>query len=234
MTIAYVQKIPNSTTPTQATSALAATTPSFAGSVGEGDLIVATFTEYYSGSGAPPDVTFNDNKGNTWYKDKSQINSNNYCRAAIGHCIVAPGKGGSGFQVTATIAGSNTAEIDLQAIEFSGVDLSIVGGGSANNANQGTSANPSSGAIAGSGDNVYIACMNWYATATITTVPWTELWRDTNDTYAKGAACYLISSESQTDTFVLSSSQIWDAVGVAYAAAGGDLDQSTKRIVLCG
>jgi len=220
MTIAFVQKTPNSQTPKQSTDP--ATTAAFGSSVGEGHLIIACCTSWRD-AGADSSVVFTDSKGNTWNTpvDKTIALGNN--RITVNSCKVASGKGGTGFTVTAT--GVTGMYEDLMAIEVSGnATTSWLGptasaSGHGYDLSSGTSATPAANALfVGMGESNSSADPdNWTDT-------WTSavrLFADTNGTdWMPSIAAYKISATAETAIFSNITDTDWIALIVGYLESG--------------
>jgi hypothetical protein len=229
--ITYLQKTPNTAAP-DAGNVEALTTTAFGSSVAEGSMIVACCTQSQSSGTVQP--VFTDSKGNTWYIDLDVLTSDAVNRLTIAHCFVAAGKGGTGFTVTATTAG-HTHYLDLGAAEFSGIDISLVAGGSGSNSGNGTSTSPTSNQVTVSGNHLYIGLLTFSVGASTITPAWTQLHEDETWVNSPFGSQYKIDLGNQTSTWTMGTSRPWAAGVVAYKeTAGGTLDQTIKRVITCG
>ena len=198
--ISFVQKVPNSGSPKETTSATALTSDSFTSQ--QNDLIVG-IAYVWNASSIPSTVTWADNKGNTWIAYKSSLYSNYYSTydlgVYIGYAIASAGYG-SGHTVTVSGFSSST-EISLGILEFSGVDTAapVISG----NSNSGRSTlNFVSGSVSPSGNALYVGGLSvGYAGGDETiSNAWTSATMahsELNSTYSVGADSYLISTGSQ-------------------------------------
>jgi uncharacterized repeat protein (TIGR02543 family) len=214
--MALIQKIPNTAAPALSTGGDVTTlsTGASASAVTVGNIVIAKCVLYrVSGSVSTP--TFSDSDGNTWVVDKN-LAVGDIIRVIQAHCYPA-----NAVNLNITVNTAAGAVMTLGAEEHSEIELGLGAGGSASSSNTATGTAVTTGAIAGTGDNLYSAVCTWDASAgSIACTPGqTQIHENENNTYLVSNSQYVYSSGSQNLAWTLASSKLWVSVGVAYAKA---------------
>jgi hypothetical protein len=219
MSIAFVQKTPDTTIASRSGNAVSLTTSAFLSNVVVGNIVITCCVQYRSG-GSPEDVTFSDSGGNTWYIDANYTDT--YDRVTIAHCYPI-----STDTITVTATTATGSYKCLGAAEFSGVAIGLTAGATANSSNHGSSNSATSGTIISSGNCLYIGGLVVNNAVVITQdINWMLIHEDESWTASTISWIYRLANDSQNAVWALGSSIGWAACGVSYIEAtdeGGSL-----------